>query len=374
MYAQLAQNILKTLPKTEAELRQEAPLPADKELHHRLATVKTLDDLLDALRSLEFVVAARNTLTLSKYASEVPLAEQEDRSAEVRRQAMVLYKAYRIVAAKVATVLASGLPQVPAESPELLQAKADFGTVAGRITVDIGEGPPGTADYLGVIHQMLLLCLAVTTRGVDGRRLLAGLAASPKAAIIIDLRHKLNPSSLLAYGPDKSNSQYAQPTAPLTGDVPMRDRGLGSHSYLGAPVWLDGNVGSLEAGQLLFEKYLPMDLAHERILLGSLSFGESKYAFFSPLRIELMHELLHVLHNAQGTNRAAVALTGGLNPMLWTNGEEYATIAGGDLTENALGAEIGLPDRYGHSGLSLDLLSSKSEAAVDSLATLSRIP
>ncbi|MFI5495732.1 hypothetical protein [Actinoplanes sp. NPDC051859] len=374
MYTKLAQDILKTLPVTEAELRKEARLPADEELRDRLTKVKTLDDLLDALRSLEFVVAARNALTLSKYAWTEPLIKQEDRSADVRQQAMVLYKAYRSVAAKVAPVLAGGLPGVPAESAELLKAKADFATVAGRITVDTGENQPGTADYLGVIHQMVLLCLAVTTRGADGRRLLAGLAASPKAAIIIDLRHKLNPSSLLAYGPDGSDSQYAKPAAPLTGDIPASTRGAGSRSYLGAPVWLDGEIDSTEAGSQLFKKYLSVDRAHERILLGSLSFGEGKFAFFSPLRIELMHELLHVLHNAQGTNRAAVKLTGGLTTALWTNGEEYATIAGGDLTENALGAEIGLPDRYGHSGLSLDFLSAKSEAAVDSLAKLSRIP
>ncbi len=51
----------------------------------------------------------------------------------------------------------------------------------------------------------------------------------------------------------------------------------------------------------------------------------------------------------------------------WTNPEEYWTIAGDAVAENALNAQIGAPDRYGHSGLPLPFLAPASPAAQCSL-------
>lgn len=170
------------------------------------------------------------------------------------------------------------------------------------------------------------------------------------------------------------NGQYAKPVAAATGVVKPADKGAGTHTFLGAPVWIDSDADIVENAHALFPKLITVERALEQILLGSLSFSDRKYAFYTPARIELMHEMLHAAHNGDGVNRAAVKLPAGVPEKIWTNTEEYATIAGGDLTENDFGAEIGLPDRCGHSGLLPELLPSTSEAASDSLATLSRIP
>ena len=373
MYTKLAEGILGRLPVTAEAQRKEEPLPADKDLRLRLRAVKTFDDLLDALRALEFVVSARNALYLSRYSWTTPLEKQDDHSEAVRTQALVLYRAYRNVAARTGQPLAAGLPMGANDPAAVSTAKADLRALAPRITVDVGANHPGTGDFLRTVREVLLLSLAAATRGVAGQNLLAMLAGDQRVRIIVDLRYKGSPSSLLAYGPDGTVAAYANPAAPAVGTVPAVHKGAGSHSHFGAPVWVDdGDI--LQLAPTLFTKHLTLDRALERILLGSLSFGEGKYAFYSPPRIELMHEMLHVAHNGDGVNRAAVPLPKGITPTLWTNTEEYSTIAAGDLTENHFGAEIGLPDRYGHGGLTLDFLQRTSAAAVDSLAVHSRIP
>jgi hypothetical protein len=217
--------------------------------------------------------------------------------------------------------------------------------------------------------EVLLLSLAAGTRGTAGQNLLATLAGDQRVRIIVDLRYKGSPSSLLAYGPDGTVAGYLNPAAPAVGTVQAAHKGAGSHSHFGAPVWVDDD-DILQVAPTLFTKHLTLDRALERVLLGSLSFGEGKYAFYSPPRVEM----LHVAHNGDGVNRAAVPLPKGIAAGLWTNTEEYSTIAAGDLTENDFGAEIGLPDRHGHGGLTLDFLRRTSAAAVDSTAVLSRIP
>ena len=83
-----------------------------------------------------------------------------------------------------------------------------------------------------------------------------------------------------------------------------------------------------------------------------------------------MHELIHVLHNACGTNRETVLAAQFKD--VWTNAEEYWTIDGGPINENLFNAEVGLPRRAGHRGIPLDALDPNSEEAQEnSFATLS---
>ena len=63
MYAKLAEQILKALPKRSVDDKT----PIDMKLQMCLRAVTTLDDLLDALLLMERVVGARVGLELTRY-------------------------------------------------------------------------------------------------------------------------------------------------------------------------------------------------------------------------------------------------------------------------------------------------------------------
>lgn len=67
----------------------------------------------------------------------------------------------------------------------------------------------------------------------------------------------------------------------------------------------------------------------------------------APVWSILAHELIHAEHNAAGRNKRNLAAT----DSAYSNREEEETIAtGSGVTENALRAEHGMPDRHGHAG------------------------
>jgi hypothetical protein len=111
-------------------------------------------------------------------------------------------------------------------------------------------------------------------------------------------------------------------------------------------------VQAIEPGPYIF-KTLGVTEALRRIMTGSLSFTRDRSPYYVPSRIELQHELIHVLHNGRGENRERIVV--GLQQE-WTNPEEYWTIAGPTPSENTLGAVLGLPPHYSHIGMPLDLL------------------
>jgi len=65
-----------------------------------------------------------------------------------------------------------------------------------------------------------------------------------------------------------------------------------------------------------------------------------------PFFINLGHELIHAMHNQQGTEQSNVA------PSVpeYTNAEEEATINGPGVSENSLRRSYGLTQRHGHHG------------------------
>jgi hypothetical protein len=100
-----------------------------------------------------------------------------------------------------------------------------------------------------------------------------------------------------------------------------------------------------------------------KILSGSLSFDKNCRPFFTPARIELTHEIIHVLHNARGMNRAETRRLLESEQKIWSNPEEWWTIAAGEINENQFNQIIGAPDRYGHAGIPLSGLDKSSEWA-----------
>lgn len=73
---------------------------------------------------------------------------------------------------------------------------------------------------------------------------------------------------------------------------------------------------------------------------------------FAPTPVLLGHELLHALHDLTGTSRHDVPKAGltkaGLDAV-WSNFEEYWTIKGGEISEEAIRRDYGLAaERFGH--------------------------
>jgi hypothetical protein len=376
VYDKLAKEILNILPKRASG---QEPLPVEKSLENELRAVKTLDDLLEALITLEFVVSAKAALELSRYQWAVPFKNQPSRLPAIREQAMILYWAYRTVSEASRKVLTSAGGDLARTT-----APAALSIVIGRIGVSDPDKHKGVAEFLAVVRDFIVLSLWVSSRREVGTQLITSLAEEPQAVMTVGIRYKRSPSSLLAYVPPGATGAHGKPVVvsqensslDLFDKTKPIDKGTGSPSDLGAPVWLseDSDINALDVASKLFTRHLTVEDALQRILLGSASFGRGRQIFYTPVRIELMHELIHVLHNARGANREAVSMPEDAKAV-WSNAEEYWVIAGGKMNENRFNAEAGLPERVGHSGVPLASLDPASPTAeVDSFATISGVP
>jgi|GEM_PF-7080422 len=130
----------------------------------------------------------------------------------------------------------------------------------------------------------------------------------------------------------------------------------GTASFIRFPVWSDTPelCGDLNSRGF---KACDLDILIDRLILGSFSLTRENKLFYCPLHLEIVHEVIHVLHNFRGTNRARLSLscasTDDQLRGIWKDAEEYWTIQGGKLTENNFNIEMGLPLRYGHSGMAI---------------------
>jgi hypothetical protein len=97
-------------------------------------------------------------------------------------------------------------------------------------------------------------------------------------------------------------------------------------------------------------------------LSGNFSFDNQSRMFYTPVHVEIAHELIHVLHNSRGMNTPELKLHSRSDFVLWHNFEEYMTITGGSFSENAIGAGFGLPERHGHSGMAFSSLEDRNPA------------
>ncbi|ATB37045.1 hypothetical protein CYFUS_002466 [Cystobacter fuscus] len=343
----LALNILDVLKKANLPKHVGEPGAWYQRVILALSKVSQVNDLLDALADLEGMISAYITLELSRYQPTIKIANQQDRSATIQALASILFKAYRLVAAKARSMVLTG--------------DQDLKTVAARITLKKeSAGNKSALQFLEEVDGFVIISLMVANRSPTGQRLVQRLAAA-NATVSLRVVYKESPSSLLAF--TAGGGAYCQ-AAPVQGN-PFEDpalharaksiaKGAGGPSELGAPVWFEEeenrSAGMLEADSF---KHQSVDVALGKILMGSISFTRDKVPFFTPPRIELLHELIHVLHNARGSNREAIRVLSNVEEDAWHNAEEYWTIAGGNISENAFNATIGAPDRYGHGGLVL---------------------
>lgn len=90
------------------------------------------------------------------------------------------------------------------------------------------------------------------------------------------------------------------------------------------------------------------------LMQGGLAF-DSEGVNYSPFQIQLLHELIHVLHNAQGNNSRAIPLSPE-EKKNWTSYEEYMTIEGGAISEADFVVDYGARPRHAHAAASTQIL------------------
>jgi hypothetical protein len=336
------------------QVLSEVGAPGD--LYAQFEKVTDFNGLLRALRETEITFANYLTRQLSGYELERPIGAQKDLSATIFQYAETLFRAYE-------TVLAT-----PGALPT---AEGDLAAVIDTLT--IAKAPAATPrlrakeeEFLHGVGGFLVLSLWVSSLSGPGRLLISRLAKARKR-LTIGIVYRSDPSSLLAdpnargvhakaaadAGQLTEAEDEAQTRHRLTKIVP----GPGGESVLSAPVHAPG----LDDPTTMFST-LAVREAMTGVLRGSISFDTKGVPYYSPSRVELMHELLHVHHNALGENRADLPMNQQLRAV-WKDAEEFWTIEAGDLTESDFAEDLGLPRRRSHSGVRLSGLVPGSDAA-----------
>jgi hypothetical protein len=318
--------------------------PIHQDVVKKLNGVKNFDDLLRAVAALETLVAAYIGLELTRYSWKTPIAQQPDRGKIITDYAQILFDTYRMV-------LSGATKSNATPDGELA---SDVNQVRMVDDTPAKDSKPVLA-CVGSVRDFILLSLWVAARSEPGQKLVAELART-KATLTLRIVYKGAATSLNAYpaGP----GVYCTGTGPVDQSADAATRlatvtpGVGAGSDMGAPVWLDTEPLAPELLAATFKRQT-VDEALSKILMGSISFTRDRSPFFTPARVELLHELIHVLHNAQGINREKVKGLTEQEAYAYHDAEEYWTTAGPGITENAFNETLGLPDRYGHGGLPL---------------------
>ena len=332
------------------------------------AKVATLDDLLSALAGLDKLTVAQITNVLALYDLDKPIKDQRSRINRLYRLARLPSAAYERAIAEPG-VMISVAPRLGS-----LNGAISIHSQLNRQTAD-----PRELGFLQAVCDFVMLSLVIgATASPAGQALLSQLQ-NARASAEIFLKKCPGPASFIA---ETSPGAYCT-AGPHIGDVDPRQRygqvkpGAGAATSFGAPIWLDEGA-DLSGLDTFFADVSKAD-ALGRIFTGSVSFGRGAYPFYTPPRIEVLHEMVHVLHNARGENRANLRMPLG-ETQLWTNPEEYWAIDGGTaFTENAQNAQFAFsgfsaPVRYGHSAAMLHMLSPDDPDARCTMRQLSMQP
>lgn len=278
-----------------------------------------------------------------------------------------------------------GMLELPCEF-YLEHASSEVQSLAARLKPCIWEcGTKFEAAELALLSKakvfvvVSLMKLSLSPKGLEFVRELATILSKNDHAIEFQIMKKSYPSSLLAYS---SRSHMAAIVKKLTppesfgaedlsreiggarvGNSQYFGPNKGCSSCLGFPVWpkTEIDLNTIEGEKVMQELLHAMspEEAIERIALGGFSFTRGAQIFYTPAHIEVGHEFLHVMSNSLGVNAANVECSDA-SRSVWKDEEEKTTISGCPgvrHSENSLGSDYELPERYGHSGLTVVNLS-----------------
>lgn len=313
-------------------------------------------DFLRLLIAIDLFISKRIEAELARYNLDTRISDQTDRSATIRAYAKVLFEIYCIAAAN-------------ARQPRLLAIGGQpMLRIAQNVAVDLDQDDGREARrVLAITEGLVLLSLLCGLECDAGRRMVRRLAAGNQR-ISIRITPKRYASSLVALAMD--GQAYCPAPADKRNDQHLQQRlrrdghGQGSGSIIQVPFFLDlpDGRGSSDINRSEWFTHKSLDDFTSSLLHGSLSFTRDREPFFCPPRLEFTHELIHVLHNARGSNREPwQRQLSAQNQQDWKDAEEYWTITGGDVTENDFNRATGLPSRFGHGGLPLSGLQHGSD-------------
>lgn len=305
-------------------------------------------DFLRLLIAIDRFISDCIGVELALYNLDTRLCDQADHSAFIRVLGRTLFEIYCIATAN-------------ARHPRLLAVGGQaMLRIAQNVGVDLEQGDGREArKVLEITEGLVLLSLLCGLECEAGRCLVRRLAAANQR-ISIRLASKRYASSLVALAMD--GQAYCTAPAQRRTDQHLQQRlrrnghGPGSGSIIQVPFFLDLNDGrgSSDIDRSEWFDHKSIDDVASELLHGSLSFTRQREPFYCPPRLEFTHELIHVLHNARGSNREPwQRQLSPKNQQDWKDAEEYWTITGGDVTENDFNRATGLPSRFGHSGLPL---------------------
>jgi len=124
----------------------------------------------------------------------------------------------------------------------------------------------------------------------------------------------------------------------------------GSSSEFAAPIWPDDLKKDPDLENVLLLKSTKKAMGD--IMSGSFALTEKGLIFYTPAYLDVAHELIHIFNNSQGKNALLVEIRNKKALATWTDCEEFMTIEGGTFSENIFAAELGLPKRATHLGVS----------------------
>ncbi|MBS0634020.1 MAG: hypothetical protein JSR37_00975 [Verrucomicrobia bacterium] len=315
------------------------------------------------------------------------LLQDLDSTIALREQPKILKDVERLAHDMAKITLA--MLELPCEF-YLEHASSDVQSLAAKLKPCITE--QGT-KYENAERQLLnkaevfvvvsLMKLSLSPNGAEFVKSLNDTLSKNDHQIDLQIRKRVGPSSLLAF---HARSQLAcivinqkppeiikysdDKVAQEIGQARNRNSGyfspnVGSSSLLGFPVWPKNSIDTMtDEGRHAMEELLHSMTAEEafgRIVLGGISFAKDAQMFYTPAHIEVSHELIHVLNNSLGVNAQNVEMTS-RNRNIWKDAEERVAIAGCQgvgHSENSLGEDYKLKQRYGHAGLPISAFSNQ---------------
>jgi hypothetical protein len=317
-------------------------------------------------------LAAEKTLTdeinerLAHLNKDLPLSEQEAILRKVSK---------RVNRLKEINVTLTELPR----DFYLYSASDDIKTIAEKQIIKTHQPKNGSIHsqaemaFLERADISVIVSMMKIERSELGREFIHEFAQSlteKDHTLNIEAIMKREPSSLLAniYGPPMDAMIGIHPDADLPKDLRLLAhevnnvdsqlliRKAGTSSSLTFPIW--SSTGLRDPSDAWRSKTTNEALGG--VLSGNFSFDNQSRMFYTPVHIEIAHELIHALHNSRGMSARELGLHSRSDLVLWDNFEEYVAITSGRFSENAFGADFGLPMRYGHTGMAFASLANRN--------------
>ncbi len=279
------------------------------------------------------------------------------------------------------------IKQVAENNPEV-QLWKDMSHIAENISIDTSMLPPSIKNSDAAKHNieelltlgrtMVLLSLLKETGIEQGTRLVNKLAAglNSKHGLSIGAAFTGTPGECMAVSPSGMNAlakidrEYFDSALPFEQLTKQGvENNTGSGSVLSIPIIMTDddlitmvdydNFDENACDFFPFAKNKTVDNTVRQLMNGSISFDD-KGASFLPFQVELTHELIHVLHNTQGSNARNVPMPEH-EMSLWGSYEEYLTVKGGDPCEAQFCEAHGARARNSHAAQGSGILFNPEE-------------